>query len=209
MTLPIRSLGLLIIAVVASTTLLTGCGSDDELDPSDATRVVFPDSNALDRVRRLDDPIPAPELTMESLEGDRVRLRWPDPSPTGRRNRREEVTLVNFWATWCAPCIKEIPDLVALQDSLGGEGLQIIGIALDREGRAVVEPFVADHNINYPVVLDSTGAIADQFGRVLGLPTTFVINTDGIITHRVLGVFPAEDYMPELKDMLGVEEDDA
>ena len=67
------------------------------------------------------------------------------------------MVLLNFWATWCIPCRVEIPDLVRLQQELGGQGLQIVGVSTDEEGFEVVRPFAEEMGINYPLVVD-TGA---------------------------------------------------
>jgi len=138
------------------------------------------------------DPMPVPDTTLTTLDGDTFDL----------QPEQGHVTLVNFWATWCAPCRKEIPDLVALQDSMGDRGLRIVGIALDDEGASVVEPFVEKYDVTYPIVLDSEGAVEERFGSIYGLPTTYVVNPDGQIVRRILGIFPTDEMRPTLDSML-------
>ena len=181
---------LAVLATAAALLLLAGCGGDAP-DPADAPHTNL-DARTSDgrRVVRPERPVPA--LALPTLAGDTLRL----------AERPGEVLLVNFWATWCAPCLQEIPDFVALQRELGPEGLTIVGVALDQEGAAPVRAFAQEHGINYPLVADSTSRVADQFGRVRGLPTTFVVGPDGQIRRTVLGLFPTDDLRPLLTDLL-------
>lgn len=137
-------------------------------------------------------PSPVPDLTLTTLDSTAIDLR----TQTGR------VLLVNFWATWCAPCREEIPDLKALHKEFRDEGLRVIGVALDRKGRAVVAPFAEKMDITYPVAVDRDGAAEAAFGPLAGLPTTFLVAPDGQITHRVLGLFPVDEMRPVLKQLL-------
>jgi len=112
------------------------------------------------------------------------------------------VVLVNFWATWCRPCVEEIPEFVALYEELHPEGLAIVGIAIDEEGPELVAPFADQFNINYPVALDPGGIVADEYGGVFALPTTYVIDSDGQIIDRVIGLYPVAEKRPVLRDRL-------
>jgi peroxiredoxin len=135
---------------------------------------------------------PVPDLTLETLDGEAINL----------RDQKGRVLLVNFWATWCAPCRKEIPDLKALHSDLKPQGLTVIGVALDRKGREVVAPFVDEHTINYPIVVDTEGAAEAEFGPIPGLPTTILVSPNGKIAKRVVGIFPTDEMKPTLREML-------
>lgn len=145
------------------------------------------------------DAQPVPDLTLETMKGTSIDLAEQDGN----------VLLLNFWATWCAPCRKEIPDLKALQSDLGPKGLTIVGIALDREGTEVVKPFVEQHSINYPIVVDAEGTTESELGPIPGLPTTLVVDPNGSIVRRVVGIFPTEQMKPTLEEMLATGEQDA
>ncbi len=114
------------------------------------------------------------------------------------------VLLVNFWATWCGPCRYEIPDLVDLQDELGSDQFDVIGISLDMDGEALVQEFTDAMEVNYPILLDD-GTVAESFGGVYALPTTFVINKEGKITHRTIGLFPVDAVKGTLEDMINAD----
>lgn len=168
---------------------LTGCGSDDNqtLDEGVETSQSSSSSKTYET-----DPVPAPDRPMDTMDGRTINL----------ANQDGNVILVNFWATWCAPCRREIPDLIDLYDNLKDDGLVIVGIAVDQEGEEVVEPFVEEEQVNYPIVLDPEQSIEKHFEAMYGLPTTYVINPEGKIVRRVLGVFPVEEMKPELENML-------
>ena len=96
---------------------------------------------------------------------------------------RGKVVLVNFWATWCPPCRKEMPDLEALYERFGSQGLVILGIS-DEEA-AKVEPFIHDRKVTFPVLLDPGRKVNDAF-IVEGIPKSFVYDRDGkLVTQSI------------------------
>ena len=94
--------------------------------------------------------------------------------------------LVNFWATWCPPCLEEIPDLIALHDAHKNKDLAVIGIAMDYQDPKAVIAFADSMFISYPIVL-GTPKIADQIGPVRGLPMTYLYNPQGKIVASNVG----------------------
>lgn len=121
----------------------------------------------------------APAWTLEDTGGRTVRL----------ADFRGKVVILDFWATWCPPCRKEIPGLVALQTKYGSKGLVVIGVSMD-EDTAMVAPFLKKFGINYPVVFGNA-LTAMMYGGVEVIPTTFVIGRDG----KVAAVY--ESFVPE------------
>ncbi len=132
-----------------------------------------------------------PEFVLPTLDGQSF-----DSS-----DQNDKVLLVNFWATWCAPCRVEIPDLITLQEELGSEDFNVIGISLDTDEPSFVREFVDAMEINYPILLDD-GEVAEAFGGVYALPTTFVVDKKGKITHRTIGLFPVDAVKSELTEMI-------
>ncbi|GAB5520702.1 MAG: hypothetical protein RhofKO_29530 [Rhodothermales bacterium] len=136
-----------------------------------------------------------PSLTLPTLVGDTL-----DTDAL-----RGQVMLVNIWATWCGPCRFEIPDLLALQNTYGPDGLTIVGLSVDEAyNRDAVVSFVEEMQMDYPNAL--VGAdVVDQFGSVLGLPTTFVVDRSGAVVQRINGVVHPERITPMLEDLLSAE----
>jgi thiol-disulfide isomerase/thioredoxin len=114
-----------------------------------------------------------------------------------------QVVLVDFWATWCGPCRKSIPDLIELYNEYKDQGLVVVGMSLDQKGPSVVEPFVAQMKIGYPIVMGNQQVVQD-FGGVRGIPTAFVISQDGKIYQKYVGLRPKAVFEKDIKDLLGL-----
>ena len=101
---------------------------------------------------------------------------------------RGKVTLVNFWATWCGPCKRELPDLVALNSELANHGVKVIGVSTDRGANVIedVRSFVKDQHIPYQIVI-SNEELEEAFGNVRLLPTSFLIDAEGKIVQTYVG----------------------
>ena len=120
----------------------------------------------------------APDFSLETLEGKRVSL----------ARLEGQVVLVNFWATWCPPCRREMPGFQAVYEDNRDRGFAVVGIAMDVGGPALVEAFVRENGIAYPV------AMADEdvqlsYGGVDALPQSFLVDRRGRVRRMVSGVF--------------------
>ena len=98
---------------------------------------------------------------------------------------RGRVVLLNFWATWCAPCQVEMPRFVAWQTKYKAEGLSIVGVSMD-DNSEPVKALVGKRKLNYPVVMGDE-KLGLAYGGVLGLPVTYLIDRQGIIRARYQG----------------------
>ena len=133
---------------------------------------------------------PAPDFALTDMSGNRVNL----------SAYRGKVVLLDFWATWCAPCKEEIPHFVDMQNRYGPRGFQVIGISMDDDEKPVLD-FQQQFKINYPVAVGSA-KLAEQYGGVLGLPITFVIDPEGRIVSRHIGQTSAEVFESEVQKLL-------
>ncbi|MFW6084669.1 MAG: TlpA family protein disulfide reductase [Gemmatimonadota bacterium] len=136
--------------------------------------------------------IPAPEAEFEALDGSPVRL----------ADYRGGVVILNFWGTWCPPCVREIPELVALQPRLEELGGTVLGPAIDSGSREKIEEFLADFGVNYPIVIGSGAQAVNDFGAI-GYPFTLLIDAEGVIRKRYLGPQTADGLMADVREMLG------
>jgi len=97
---------------------------------------------------------------------------------------RGKVVLVNFWATWCPPCRKEMPDLDLLAHRFGRQGLVVLSLS-DEDDHAKIAAYVSSHEINYPILLDTAGSVKEKF-HVDGIPKTFIFGRDGkLVTQSI------------------------
>jgi thiol-disulfide isomerase/thioredoxin len=143
---------------------------------------------------------PAPAISLKDLDGKDVAL----------SQYKGQVVLVNFWATWCAPCREEIPELIAMQRKYGPKGFTVLGIAMDEEGESVVAPFVQKERfavegqaspMSYPILLGNDAA-AEKFGGLLGYPTSVLISRDGKQIQHITGQINGEDVAKAIEAQL-------
>lgn len=122
-------------------------------------------------------PDRVPLFTLEDLTGNQVRL----------EDYRGMVVMINFWATWCAPCVEELPTMEALQTSWSEKPFEIIAINL-AEDREIVSRFIDRLGIkfSFPIVLDPGGVVADTY-KVRGLPATLLVDKNGLFAFGGVG----------------------
>jgi len=112
-----------------------------------------------------------------------------------------KVVLLNFWATWCAPCKVEIPWFVEFQRQFKDTDFAVLGVSMDEDGWNSVRPYMKDHPFNYPVVIGNDD-VGKLFGEIDDLPTTFIIDRDGHIVKKHVGLISKSDYQTEITALL-------
>ena len=114
------------------------------------------------------------------------------------------VVLVNFLATWCFPCVAELPTLEALQRDYGPQGLQVVGVGMDLEGEQVLEPFVEHYALRFPVLVADERIHSGQspFGVIGALPTSFILDREGRVVAAWQGVAGHADMAKEIEKTL-------
>jgi len=130
-----------------------------------------------------------------------LKLRNLDGRPFNIADYKGKVVLLNFWATWCAPCRAEIPDLIKLQKKYGKKGLQIIGIAYPPEKLSEVRRFARKFGVNYPVALGSKSD-KTRFTAAETLPMTIVIDRGGKVRDTVEGVMYGDEFDEKVKPLV-------
>lgn len=133
-------------------------------------------------------------LTLNELDG----------SPRSLSDYRGKIVVLNFWATWCVPCREEMPVLVALKNRYAERGIQFIAASADDEStRKEVPRSAARLKINFPVWVGATTTDMRRLGLGDGLPATAIIDRDGRITARILGIVDKDDLVNRLEWLLG------
>lgn len=118
----------------------------------------------------------APEFELPTLDGSKQTL----------KAFRGKVVFLNFWATWCPPCVHEMPSMERLYGKLKGPDFILLAVSIDSLGKRVAAPFVKKMNITFPVLLDQDMEAMRAFG-VRGMPTTFLLDREGEIVHQAVG----------------------
>ena len=123
---------------------------------------------------------PAPDFQLKNLDGQSVSL----------SDFQGKPVLINFWASWCSPCRDEMPYLQQIYEEWSGRGLVVLAINIG-ESPAEAKSFLKTHNLSLPVLLDTKQAVAGKY-NIRGIPTTFFIDSGGIIQQKIIGTFPSK-----------------
>ncbi len=133
----------------------------------------------------------APEWKLQDLDGKPVQL----------SDFKGKVVVLDFWATWCPPCVAEVPNFMALQKKYRDRGLVVVGISLDDDGPGEVASFAKTQGMNYPIVMSSDEVIA-EYGDVQAIPTTFLIDRSGKVVAKHTGLTPKAKFEREIRKLL-------
>ncbi len=131
-------------------------------------------------------PAGAAELVLPGLDGREHRL----------SDYRGKWVVVNYWATWCPPCVAEMPELVFFHDNHKDRGAMVLGVNYEDAPLDKVRAFVEEHMVSYPILLASPDE-GSPLGRIRGLPTTFIVSPAGKVVHRHFGMVDT-DYLEQL-----------
>lgn len=137
---------------------------------------------------------PAPDFKLPTHDGKELKL----------SDYKGKIVILDFWATWCPPCRRGIPDLISIKEQYKNKGVEIIGISIDeftRNTKSEVVPFIKEYGINYPVVY-GTMDIARAYGGVSSIPTSFVIDQKGQIYQMHVGLVSKSVYINEIEKLL-------
>lgn len=119
------------------------------------------------------------------------------------QNYRGKLMLINFWATWCPPCRKEIPSLIELQKQYNAQGFTVIGISVDQAGVEIIRKFGEKMGINYPLAVGTT-EITKGFGSVSGIPASFLIDRKGNIAKSYAGYVTHEQLKKDIDALINL-----
>ena len=137
----------------------------------------------------------APNFELETLDGEVVRL----------TDYRGKVVLLNFWATWCGPCRKEIPDFVELTEDKDPEKFVILGVAVQSGSKEKISEFAQKNNMNYPVLYGANSYIMKMlgwYGNIRSIPTTFLIGPEGKVHNKYVGPRSADVFWSDVQSVL-------
>lgn len=138
-------------------------------------------------------PVEAPDMVLKDLSGIEQKL----------SSTRGKIVVLNFWATWCVPCKKEMPDLASIQNQYAAWGLQVIGASADElAAQPRVVKFIREQKINFPIWLGATADNMNSFGLGKELPGTVIIDREGRVVARIRGVVKEEELKRHLDLLL-------
>jgi thiol-disulfide isomerase/thioredoxin len=134
----------------------------------------------------------APDFTLVSTDGKEINL----------SDYKGKIVILDFWATWCGPCRRGIPDLVSIQNSYKNKVI-VIGISLDDDRtKNDILPFMKEYGVNYPVVY-GTSEVVTSYGSIRAIPTSFIIDQKGNIVDKYIGLVSKEIFLNRVKSLLG------
>lgn len=139
--------------------------------------------------------VAAPNFSLLTLDSEKVTL----------DQFKGKVVILNFWGTWCPPCRREIPDFIKMYDKHKKDGLEIIGVTLSSGSPVDIKEFVEKNSINYLILTGDEKYLqhlTEQYGGIRGIPTTFLIDREGIIREKWVGARTEEIFMKSVKEYL-------
>jgi thiol-disulfide isomerase/thioredoxin len=168
-----------LVLLIFSTILIYGCQKNSEEGAVPENRTGSAAGNGVNETNA----VKAPNFTLKDVNGNDVSL----------SDFKGKVVILDFWATWCPPCRKGIPDLIELQNKYKND-LTVIGISLDQANTIKeVVPFYKSYGINYPVVYGNA-EVVNKYGGIEAIPTSFIIDKEGYVVNKHVGLIPKQEY---------------
>ncbi len=133
---------------------------------------------------KLEAGMPAPNFIVPDLDGNMISL----------ADYRGNIVFLNIWATWCPPCVAEMPSIEKLHQTLKGEDFKILAVSIDDSGAGGVKSFMEQHRLNFHALIDSNDMVKNRY-QINGIPESFVIDKNGIILKKIIG--PADWASPD------------
>ncbi len=134
----------------------------------------------------------APGFTLTDSNGNKVQL----------ADYRGKAVLLNFWATWCGPCQVEIPWFEEFEHQYKSRGFAVLGVSMDEDGWTAVKPYIAEHKLNYRILLGND-SVSQLYGGLDSLPTTFMIDRDGKFAFPPhIGLIDRSEYVSEIQSLV-------
>jgi len=184
-----RLISTFLAALLGAAIILTAPHGLAEADAK-PTAVEPPRTGGMEQFTLYIPPLPVPDIRFLDADGKEKTL----------KDFKGQVVLVNFWATWCAPCIRELPSLDRLQAEMGGKDFTVLAVSVDRGGAETAAPFLEKHGWkNLAVNVDRQMALSRALG-VRGMPTTFLVSRSGAVMGLFVG--PAEWDSEEAKALI-------
>ncbi|HWZ96813.1 MAG TPA: TlpA disulfide reductase family protein [Candidatus Dormibacteraeota bacterium] len=181
-----------VLPLVATIIAAAGCHSTHADPKKSAVASKQDPSEVHNLIRFVKNPDAAPALEVSDLDGKPISL----------DDTKGKIVLLNFWATWCGPCRAEIPDLIELQNKYKDQ-LTIIALATDEDEPAEVKKFVHKHGINYRIGM-ATDPLRIKYGGIPALPTSFIIDPQGRVVQKHIGLNDPSIYELEVRALLGL-----
>jgi thiol-disulfide isomerase/thioredoxin len=133
----------------------------------------------------------APDFELKDLDGNMVRL----------SDYKGKVVIIDFWATWCGPCRRGIPEFIELQEEYGEDQLVILGVSVDQGDLSVVPAFAKNYGINYPVLYANMD-IQRKYGPIRSIPTAFIVDPEGKVRDLAVGLRPKSYFKNQIDSLL-------
>ena len=172
-----------ILAISFLIFLLTITGCDKKTD----------DSNAKGSTESLSDKASsekAPDFTLTTVDNKTIKL----------SDYKGKIVIIDFWATWCPPCRKGIPDLIEIQNRYKKDVI-VIGLSVDTDTKGEVVPFISNNGINYPVAYP-TPDVVSSYGGIESIPTSFIIDQNGTVIDKNVGLVPMSNITSTIDRLL-------